>query len=514
MKKIKKLLSLVLAMMLVLGMGSSVMASGDLPEEPEAPVTETKEVNVNDGYLGETGEGSLTISNGSSKQTYTIFKMFDLVKDGDVYYYTVTDEWKAFVDGEGSKYVKVNTDGYVTWNNTATASNTVVTEAFAKAALDYVRENNIAGQAVKTEGEETDSITWIVKFNNLPLGYYLLDSSMGTLCSLDTAEPNATITEKNKKPTVDKEVQQPTASVGDVLDYDVTIEIAAGAQDYKLHDKMSAGLTFDPSSVTVKLLPPNAAEDAVGTDVAGYILTTEGLEDGCTFEITFAEGYCEGLETGSKIVISYQATINEDAVVGVDPVKNTAILDFGDDNHQTSTPPTEVTTDLYDLEITKIDGANKAPLTGAEFSLETAEGIKITFTEKTDQDGKTYYVASTAQDGEEKGELETITITSDDGKILIKGLAAGKYNLTEIKAPTGYNKLQSPIEVEIKEKTVSATSSTAEVSLTQVTVENNTGAELPSTGGIGTTIFYVLGGILVVGACIMLVVRKRMSSEE
>lgn len=514
MKKMKKLLSLVLAVMLVLGMGSSVMASGDLPEEPEAPVTKTIEVS---GYNGETGGGSLTISNGISDQTYTIFKMFDLESYDEAsgaYSYKPAAGWEEFV--ENSDYVGLNDDGYVVWKSAATGSNTVDTEEFAKEAQAYAVSKNLTGVTVETEGEATDNTEWKITFADLPLGYYLLDSSMGALCSLDTTNPDVEIREKNEKPKVEKEVQQPTASVGDVLDYDVTIEIVKGAQNYKLHDKMSAGLTFDPDSVTVKLLPPNAAEGAVGTNVAldKYTLTTNGLTDGCTFEIAFAEGYCEGLVTGSKIVISYQAAINEDAVVGVDPVKNTAILDFGDDNHQTSTPPTEVTTDLYDLEITKIDGASEAPLTGAEFELENEAGTKITFTAVKDENGNIlHYVATTGKDGK-PGELDKIEVTSSDGKILIKGLAAGKYKLTEIKAPTGYNKLQEPIEVEIKENTVSATSSTATVSLTQVTVENNTGAELPSTGGIGTTIFYVLGGILVVGACIMLVVRKRMSSEE
>lgn len=496
MKKMKKLLSLVLAMMLVLAMGSTAMAA------------ET---------------GTITIDNAIPGQTYTIYKMFNLESynnDINAFSYKVADGWQGFVDGAGSEYVEVNKDGYVVWKNTATGSNTPTTEAFAKAALAYAQVNNIEGvSAVAPEALE-GATTSTVTFEDLALGYYLLDSTTGALCSLDTTNPDVTIEEKNEIPPVEKEVKEDytddfgkenTADIGDVVDFQATITTKKGIETYKYHDKMSDGLTFNPAGVAVTLNgEPVSAEN--------YVLVTEGLTDGCTFEVEFTADFIKTLapEGGQEIVISYKATINENAIIGDAGNENKANLEFGN-NGRTEDSITK--TYVFEMGIYKYTGTlgadDEEALAGAVFELRrTADGDPIQFVAGTE--ANTYRVATPEEIADTNVAKVTAITTDATGKFNLSGLDADTYYLVETAAPAGYNLLKDPIEVVITqdEDTKAGVVTVGGNPVNEVGVQNNTGAELPSTGGIGTTIFYVLGGILVIGAGIMLVVRKRMSSEK
>ncbi len=538
MKSMKKLLSLVLAMMLVLAMGSTAMAS-----QPTSGNNQDQ-------------KGELTVENAIPGSEYSIYKILDLESynsTNGAYLYKVAAGWEDFVKGEaGSKYLTVDEDGYVTWNTNVPEKDAA---EFAKAALAYTEGKNLA---VKTEtapaapeGSSADA-TVTVKFTDLNLGYYLLDSSIGALCSLDTTNPNQTISEKNEKPTVEKEVEQPTASIGDVLDYVIKVKIAAGAENYVIHDKMSGGLTFNGedtiqvkvlSKETVDALDPDdkdAVKNAAG--IGGFaapedytITSGKTLDHDDTFDITITEAGEAKLPVGGMIVVTYKATINADALK-YDEVNNKATLDYGDENHTTSTETPEVPTKYIDVNILKFAKTNSGEtgLDGAEFTLSKNEDgtDPISFVDLTNGN---YRVAT------EEDENTTTTVVSpagtDIGKINLDGLGAGTYYLTETKAPDGYNLLKAPVKIVITETTDATTGETTltvqipelnedgsvkedadgnEVLMlaNPVKVQNMTGAELPSTGGIGTTIFYVLGGILVVGAGILLVVKKRMSSEK
>lgn len=523
MKRVKKLLSLVLAMMLVLAMGSTAMAA---PKE------------------GETG--TITIKKAIEGQTYTIYKMFNLKsynKDNDAYMYEVADGWSDFITtGAGKDYVEVK-EGTIVWKD-----ETLSPADFAKAALKYATDNGIqpAKDPIVAESET-------VVFENLELGYYLLDSTTGALCSLDTTNPTAEIEEKNEKPTIEKEVEQPSASIGDVIDYVIKVKIAAGAENYVIHDKMSTGLTFNGvdtievkvlSKETVEGLDPDdkdAAKNATGID--GFaapgdytIASGDDLDHDDTFDITITEAGEAKLPVGGMIVVTYKATINADALT-YDEVNNKATLDYGDENHTTTTETPEVPTKFIDVNILKFAKTENGEtgLDGAEFTLSKNEDgtDPISFVDLTNGN---YRVAT------EEDETTTTTVVSPAGtdilgKINLDGLGAGTYYLKETKAPDGYNLLDAPVKIVITE---TKDPDTGEVTLTvqipdldddgnvktdgegnellvtanPVRVENKTGALLPSTGGIGTTIFYVLGGILVVGAGILLVVKKRMSSEK
>lgn len=539
MKSMKKLLSLVLAMMLVLAMGSTAMAS-----QPTSGNNQDQ-------------KGELTVENAIPGSEYSIYKILDLESynsTNGAYLYKVAAGWEDFVKGEaGSKYLTVDEDGYVTWNTNVPEKDAA---EFAKAALAYTEGKNLA---VKTEtapaapeGSSADA-TVTVKFTDLNLGYYLLDSSIGALCSLDTTNPNQTISEKNEKPTVEKEVEQPTASIGDVLDYVIKVKIAAGAENYVIHDKMSDGLTFNGedtiqvkvlSKETVDALDPDdkdAVKNAAGIDgfaaPGDYTITSgETLDHDDTFDITITEAGEAKLPVGGMIVVTYKATINADALK-YDEVNNKATLDYGDENHTTSTETPEVPTKYIDVNILKFakTESGETGLAGAEFTLSKNEDgtDPISFVDLTNGN----YRVATKEDATTTTTVVSPAGTDVLGKINLDGLGAGTYYLTETKAPDGYNLLKAPVKIVITETTDATTGETTltvqipelnedgsvkedadgnEVLMlaNPVRVQNMTGAELPSTGGIGTTIFYVLGGILVVGAGILLVVKKRMSSEK
>ena len=536
MKKMKKLLSLVLAMMLVLAMGSTAMAS-----QPASGNSESQ-------------RGTLTVDNAIPGQTYTIYKILDLESYNSAngaYLYKVANGWEDFVKGDvGTKYLTVDTEGYVTWNKEVPDENAA---EFAKEALAYAEGKNLAVDSVKAPEAAEGSETVTVTFDNLDLGYYLLDSTTGALCSLDTTNPNQTIAEKNEKPTIEKEVEQPSASIGDVIDYVIKVKIAAGAENYVIHDKMSEGLTFNGedtievkvlSKETVENLDPNdkeAVKNAVGIEgfaaPGDYTIATDVKHESVTdtFDITITEAGEAKLPAGGMIVITYKATINADALE-FDEVNNKATLDYGDENHTTTTETPEVPTKFIDVNILKFAEVNgtETGLAGAEFTLSKNEdgSDPISFVDLTNG---SYRVAT------DEDETTTTTVVSPKGdnigNIKLDGLGAGIYYLTETKAPDGYNLLKKPVKIvitETKDDTTGETTLSVQIPelddkgdamkdgegnevlivANPVKVQNMTGAELPSTGGIGTTIFYVLGGILVVGAGIMLVVKKRMSSEK
>ncbi|MCI7020608.1 MAG: prealbumin-like fold domain-containing protein, partial [Clostridiales bacterium] len=173
--------------------------------------------------------------------------------------------------------------------------------------------------------------------------------------------------------------------------------------------------------------------------------------------------------------------------------KNDAKLTWGD---ASNTEWSETVTKTYQFEILKYAATdtNKNPLAGATFQLKDASGNVVKLVKVSDTE---YRVAN----GSETGAVESFT-TVASGKIVIKGVDLDKYTLVETAAPAGYNTLKDPVEV-----TVLATNALT------VEVPNASGTELPSTGGMGTTIFYVLGSVLVLGAVVLLVTKKRMSTN-
>lgn len=433
-------------------------------------------------------KGSIKIDHTVSGETYTIYRMFKLDSynaESNTYSYTVEPAWETFFStGAGSSYIDLDSNGHPTWKTGADAA------AFAKAALTWAADKKISGTKETATG---DTVT----FSDLGLGYYLVDSSLGALCGLNTTTPNVTIEEKNGQPTIEKKVkshydgwaEKNTAKIGDTVEYKVEIKVADGAQKYTVTDTMSKGLTFNNSSLKV------TANDAVTTD---YTLTstTNG------FTLVLPETYVSTLTKGTTIIVTYNATLNKDAVIDGDGNANEVKLSYG--NHQ-NTVPSKVTTKSYQFDLVKVDGTTNKLLDGAEFELADGE-TKLSFVKDT---AGNYRVAAAGEDG------ATTTITVKNGKVNIYGLAGKTYTLTETKAPDGYNKLVTPETVNLTEGSKAHATFDADVYKDGgVVVKNNAGTVLPSTGGMGTTLFYVIGGGLMVAAVVLLVTKKRMEHKN
>lgn len=437
-------------------------------------------------------KGSITIDNAVSGETYTIYRMFTLDSydaASKTYSYTVESAWENFFKtGVGKDYITL-TNGHPTWTEGADAA------AFAKAALAWAKTNNI-GHTDQTSATSTN-----VTFSNLKLGYYLVDSSLGALCSLNTTNPNAKIEEKNGQPTIEKLVKdhndgwvdKNTAKIGDTVEFKIIVHVEAGAQSYKVTDTMDAGLSYDSSSIKVDGV---ALSDTIATQ-------TLWQKDGDpTFTLAFADSYVAG-KVDQDIVVTYNATLNGNAVVTGN--KNSATLHYG--NKQTVDK--ETTTYTYEFDLVKVDGATNKLLDGAKFKLyETKNGdqpIKFVAVE----DG--YRVAN----GNEPGAVDTIEV---NGKVHISGLDKVNYWLEETRAPDGYNKLTERQEVKLNEGSRNATMEADATTWAEdnggVVVKNNAGTVLPSTGGMGTTLFYVVGGGLMVAAVVLLVTKKRMEHKN
>ena len=435
-------------------------------------------------------KGSITIDNAVDGETYTIYRMFKLDSydaASKTYSYTVESAWENFFKtGVGKDYITL-TNGHPTWTEGADAA------AFAKAALAWAKTNNI-GHTDQTSATSTN-----VTFSNLKLGYYLVDSSLGALCSLNTTNPNAKIEEKNGQPTIEKKVKnsnndwvdENNAKIGDTVEYKVEIKVADGAQKYTVTDTMSKGLTFN--SVSLKVA-------ANGTTAAASNYTLTPTENGFTLELP--ESYVSNLTKGTVIIVTYNATLNKDAVIDGDGNTNEVKLSYG---NQQNTVPSKVTTKSYQFDLVKVDGTTNKLLDGAEFELADGE-TKLSFVKDT---AGNYRVATTGEDG------ATTTITVKGGKVNIYGLAGKTYTLTETKAPDGYNKLVTSETVNLADGSKTHATFDADVYKDGgVVVKNNAGTVLPSTGGMGTTLFYVIGGGLMVAAVALLVTKKRMEHKN
>lgn len=460
--------------------------------------------------------GKITIDNAVTGTTYKAYRIFDLESydtNKDAYSYKLSTKWENFpeytttIDGNevsAAEFFSVNSAGYIEWKDAKKDAGA----DFAKLAKAFVDKNNIECDAKETATGAT------VTFTDLTLGYYLVDTSLGSLCSLDTTAPSVTIKEKNSDTTIEKKividgdekVDSNSAGIGDTVNFEITITVKDGApKGYVLHDKLS-GLTFDPNSLEVKVGTTTLAPN---TD---YTLETNP-EDGDSFDVKFKDGK---LQPNDVVVVTYSATVAADATIAGAGNKNTAQLEY---NGKHSTKE-ETTTYVWKLNVHKyaLDSKNKeVALSGAKFVLYRMDG-----------DTKEYAKLTNSRiNGWVTDENNATTLeTSGEGNILIEGLNVGTYYLEETEAPAGYNKLTEPIEVKITATTTNATGVSETVEYKNqndstytpatnaiVKVLNEAGTQLPSTGGIGTTLFYVIGGGLMAVAAVLLVTKKRMNSK-
>lgn len=497
MKLIKKIAAIMFAFMMVFSLSTNAKA---------------EESGVNES------QGSITISNVKDGETYRIYRILDLdsynYTDGNPkggnYSYTYRQDdnsangWKQFIKintGEnnffkltGSKYITANTDDKG--------------EEIAKAALEYAKANGIKGDA-----SYTATADGTYTFNNLPLGYYLVESSVSALCSLDTTNPNQKIKVKYEEPTVTKQiidnqdglVSNTTANIGDKITYHVTIPVKKGATKYVFHDQLETGLKYykNPQNGNkFSVAVDSTQEHPNGTQGVDYTLTLDANEQ--AFTIKFEDSFLQKISAGKDITLTYIAIVTNEAPMNA-AINNTAYLKYGN-NQQTTNSTTSVYT--YNIPVFKYTGDNKKPLGDATFKLYRGKMTKDNLL-KFDEKNEDAYKYS------EHGSV-TELVSDTKGNININGLSAGTYFLEETKAPNGYNKLEKEIKVVVSKgengKPVIHVDEDTD-SVEKVEVKNNTGGLLPTTGGMGTTLIYLIGGALVLGSGFVLANKKRAKAK-
>ena len=477
MKHARKLTSLLLALVMVFALAVTVAA---------------------DGGTGTTGTGSITVDNPIEGQNYTAYKIFDVVYDGAKknYSYTIesTSEWYQTVSGY--------TTGLTLNKVGDTTSNTYVvttTEAFSPAAFADALKKALDADSTAFNGTSlTRNGTQATATVN-ELGYYFVTSTNGALCNLTTTNPHITIHDKNDMP-FEKTAPETSVEVGQTVNYTIKGKVpdytGFKTYTYLITDTMSKGLTFKKDvKVTVD-----------GTDVTTACTPTYDVEKNANkFTVSIP---VKSYPIGKEILVTYSAVVNENAVAVVST--NEAKLTYSNNPTTGETKDSQPQKkEVYSAKIVidkfETGKQDTVKLEGAEFVLYKEETIENTKTTKyykwNDTDQKVEWVTTQAD--------ATTVRTDNKGAASFKGLADGTYQLVETKAPAGYNQLTGPQEVKVAGSTTDTTKLSVEAK-----VANSAGTLLPSTGGMGTTIFYVLGAVLVVGAGVLLVTKKRMSQSE
>ena len=510
----KKILSLILALMLLLTLGTTAFAASD--------------------------DGSITITNATIGESYAVYKVFDLTYSGEnvAYTYTKTGETDAFYDalvGESSPFALTAA---------GSAYNVALKEEKTAADITTFLNDQKANLAAKNVGEAVVAESDTVKFDNLPYGYYYITSTLGGTVTIDSTLKDVEVVDKNQKPDWDNgddkpgkvivnadgsKVTENSVNYGDIVSFSIAVNATAYVGDkqvtyYYITDTLAEGFS-EAQDIEVYVNGNKLGADA-------YTLT----QNGNTFQVTLP--YAASYGANSVIEVKYNATVLNSALLAGDGNLNKANFTYDTKTPGDPTPDPEpdpsfpsenektTKTYVYALGIVKVDPKGNV-LKGAEFSVADANGNDI-YAKAAATPGVYEYCSA-----ETEGAAKQFK-TDDNGVLVIKGVAAGTYSVTEVVAPAGYNVLKDAKDVQavLKEQytTTITTYLDADGNVTNQTTENTkdyeaaanvvglvvvnqSGTELPSTGGIGTTIFYVLGGLLMAGAAVLLITKKRMSAK-
>mgnify|MGYP004474324091 CR=1 FL=1 len=508
MKKMKKLVGILLTLAMVVAMSITTFAE----ENGTTPSTTSNTTQY-------------TIAAPNNGHTYEIYQIFT----GDVSGNVLSNvKWGA--NGKYGQGAAVG-DSVLTELNGLTGSDK---EKLTTIEEKYVNLNSKPYKKVQN-GETT-----------VEAGYYLIKDKNGTLEGTDDTYTlyivkvcaNLIIEPKAEKPSSEKKVKDINDSTGqatdwiDSADYDIGDKVPfqlkgtvasdyANYEQYKFvfHDQESAGLTFDVNSVKVYV---------DGTQItSGYTVTTS-TTDGDTFDVTFANlKEINSVQAGSVITVEYESTLNDKAVIGSAGNPNEMYLEYSNNPNNAQggetgkTPKDKVIVFTYKLDVNKVGEDGETPLSGAEFKLEKKVKTK---------------------DGESWSEI-AVSKNTEGTIFTFKGLDDGVYKLSETQTPAGYNTIEdieftvsatheeNSADPKLTGLTGKATNGVLTFTATKVkdakghdtdqvagelstTVQNKKGTTLPETGGMGTTILYVVGAILVIGAGILLVTKKRMNANK
>ena len=491
MKKMKKILAAVLAMVMVLAMGVSVSAA------------------------------TITINGGASGSEYAAYKLMNVTQSGTgadaKYSYTVNSKYEDVLEAVTGETTESGVVDYISNLDTAGI------RTFADAIYAAITAANL----------DADYTTDTDVFDSVDQGYYLIaetktgtDDDTYSLVMLDTAgSESLTVTTKEDIVELEKKVKETNDSTGDVTDWQDAADYDIGdsvpfqltgtlpsnydsysTYYYAFHDVMSSGLTLDTDSVEVYV-----DGTALGTGEYTVVTDAEKLTDGCTFEviITDLKKVSVATTSSSVITVEYNATLNDNAEIGSTGNPNTAYLEFSNNPYGDGTGKTTRDTVIvftYEIDVNKVDESGAA-LSGAGFTLYKYDATK----------GKYVEVA----------ELTTGTTFT------FTGVDAGMYMISETTVPDGYNKaddiyftveatydtvaddpeLKTLVVKDSDGNEIDSFSVTLSSGLISTDVENSSDSLFPSTGGIGAKIFYAVGAVLMFAVAAYLILRKRSTKN-
>ena len=497
MKHARKLASLLLALVMVFALATTAFAQD---------------------VQGTGGTGSITISNAAKGETYTIYKLFDATVNADGSSIAYTGEIPASL----STYFTADTNGYI--SATAEAKSGENMSEGLKTALK-------AWTATATVAATATSDGSALTFKELAYGYYVVTTSQGDqVISVDSTKPTVTIVDKNSSSPKDlhKTASSNDVSIGDTVTYTVSFKTSnyygAGTEakeilSYTIEDTLPEFLK--DVKVTSIRVNNDVIQDQTGA--------TPQFDSNKKIVIKWYDEVNKQFlyDNGATVTITYTAKVTDKAVIDGNGNTNDVTLKWTTKDSDQPVPSEikeKETIYTYAIALKKVNDKGQA-LPGAIF--EFPFYVKST----ADADGAYIYA------GTEAGENLTKQITTPaDGVIIVKGVKTDSYTITEFKAPDGYNKLADPVTVTAVRTGSTTTSKTVyldengketnettaievkvennDIAATAVVVVNKAGTELPSTGGMGTTLFYVLGAVLVVGAGVLLITKKRMSDAN
>ena len=508
MKHARKLASLLLALVMVFALATTAFAQ-------EA--------------TGKGGNGSITISNATIGETYTIYKLFDATVSADnksiAYTGKIPDGLKDYFTADDNGYISALP---------AAKNGENMSEGLKAALKEWTKT------AKPTATAESDGSA--LNFTGLAYGYYVVTTTQGNQAiSVDSTMPNVTIVDKNSS-TPSSLTKTATAtgtdksfSIGDTVTYTVRFKTSnydgAGKDakkivSYTIEDTLP---DFLKDVKVTSIIVDNDGDEATITDQNQ--ITVNDHQFGADKKIVI-DWYDEAngkflYNNGATIIITYTAVVTEKAAIdGAGNTNNVTVkwTTEGSDKPGPGELKQEETIYTYAIALKKVNDKGVA-LSGAVF--------QFPFYVKSTPDTDGAYIYAGTNEGKD---LTNQIATPDSGVIVVKGVASGSYTITEFKAPDGYNKLTAPVTVKA-EKTGQISTNTIvyldengdttekktekevkveipNIAATAVVVVNKAGTQLPSTGGMGTTIFYVLGSALVLGAVVLLVTKKRMSDAN
>lgn len=469
------------------------------------------------------GNGSITISNAAKGETYTIYKLFDATvnADGSSIAYTgkIPESLKTYFTADKNGYISA----------TPKAKDGENMSEGLKTALKTWTADATAAATAESDGSA-------LTFKGLAFGYYVVTTTQGDmLISVDSTMPSVTIVDKNSSAPKDltKTASEDDVYIGDTVTYTVRFKTSnyygAGKDakeilSYTIEDTLPDFL----SNVKVtSIIVDNDGKDTTTNDQA--TVTTQFTDKKIVIDWYDEDNSKFLYNNGATVTITYTAKVTEKAAIDGNGNTNKVTVTWTTKNGTVPGPgelKQEETIYTYAIALKKVDNKGKA-LPGAVF--EFPFYVKST----ADADGAYIYAGTTAGEG-----LTNQITTPESGVIVVKGVKSGDYEITEVTAPAGYNKLTAPVIVKAvqtgststhtivyldengnitnteTDKTTKVNVDIDNIAATAVVVVNKAGTELPSTGGMGTTIFYVLGAVLVVGAGVLLVTKKRMSQSE